>query len=77
LEIIVSDDGSTDNGVDIARSFGSPVKVLLKPGNCPDQGVSGARNRGIEAATQSYIAFLDSDDYYLPGHLNKMAALLV
>lgn len=76
LEIIVSDDGSTDNGVDIARSFGSPVKVLLKPESDSRRGVSGARNRGIEAATQSYISFLDSDDYYLPGHLNKMAASL-
>ncbi|MGA9110159.1 MAG: glycosyltransferase family 2 protein [Smithella sp.] len=76
LEIIVSDDGSTDNGVDIARSFGSPVKVLLKPEGNYRRGASGARNRGIEAATQAYISFLDSDDYYLPGHLNKMVTLM-
>lgn len=76
LEIIVSDDGSTDAGVDIALSFGPPVKVILKPESCTDQGVSGARNRGILVASQSYIAFLDSDDYYLPDHLNKMVALL-
>jgi len=76
LEIIVSDDGSSDNGVDIARSFGSPVRVLLKPESNSRRGASGARNRGIEAATQSYISFLDSDDYYLPGHLNKMVALM-
>ena len=76
LEIIVSDDGSSDNGVDIARSFGSPVRVLLKPESNSRRSVSGARNRGIEAATQSYISFLDSDDYYLPGHLNKMVALM-
>ncbi|HUN54668.1 MAG TPA: glycosyltransferase [Smithella sp.] len=76
LEIIVSDDGSTDNGVAIAGGFGSLVKVLLKPDSNPRRGVSGARNRGIEAATQPYMSFLDSDDYYLPGHLNKMVALM-
>ncbi len=75
-EIIVSDDGSTDDGIIIAKSFGHPVKVLKKPDSCRDQGVSGTRNRGIQIASQRYISFLDSDDLYLPGHLNCAISLL-
>lgn len=76
LEIIVSDDGSTDRSLEIAASFGNQVHVLLKPEGCTSQGVSGTRNRGIAVATQPYVAFLDSDDFYLPNHLNRMAAML-
>lgn len=76
LEIIVSDDGSTDTGVDIALSFGFPVRVLIKPQLCLDQGVSATRNRGIMAASYEFIMFLDSDDYYLPNHLIKMLSIL-
>lgn len=76
FEIIVSDDGSTDKSLDIARSFGEKVRVLEKPVDCNLQGASGARNRGIAAARYSYIAFLDSDDYYLPGHIKRMVDFL-
>lgn len=76
LEIIVSDDGSTDRSLDVASSFGDRVKVVRKPQGCTTQGASGARNRGIAAATQPYVAFLDSDDFYLPNNLNRLAATL-
>ena len=76
IEIIVSDDGSSDRSVEIAKSFGEPVRVLIKPKNCLSQGVSGARNRGIAVARFPYIAFLDSDDVFLPDHLNRMAEKL-
>jgi glycosyltransferase involved in cell wall biosynthesis len=76
LEIIVSDDGSTDRSLEIAGSFGTQVRILHKPEGCMSQGASGARNRGIAQATQPYVAFLDSDDFFLPNHLNRMAALL-
>jgi glycosyltransferase involved in cell wall biosynthesis len=76
LEIIVSDDGSTDHSLEIASSFGNQVLLLRKPEGCMSQGVSGTRNRGIAAATQPYVAFLDSDDFYLPNHLNRMVAAL-
>lgn len=76
LEIIVSDDGSSDRSVGIAGDFGEKVRVVHKPDGCMTQGASGTRNRGIARATQPYVAFLDSDDFYLPGHLNRMAGIL-
>lgn len=76
VEIIISDDGSTDNTLEVVSSFGSKIKIILKPDDCHSQGASGARNRGILKATQPYICFLDSDDFYLPGHLNKMVSAL-
>jgi len=72
IEIIISDDGSTDETLELISSFGSQVKIIKKPKNSKLQGASYARNRGILAATQPYICFLDSDDFYLPGHLSKM-----
>lgn len=76
VEIIISDDGSTDNTLGVASSFGPRIKILHKPDDCYSQGASGARNRGILKATQPYICFLDSDDFYLPGHLNKMVSAI-
>ncbi|MDR1484012.1 MAG: glycosyltransferase family 2 protein [Planctomycetaceae bacterium] len=71
VEIILADDGSTDRSKAIAHSFGSSVIWLDKPVDCRTQGCGTARNRGIEAATYSILAFLDSDDYFLPGHLQR------
>lgn len=76
LEIIISDDGSTDETLEIARSFGNKVKIIEKPKDCLIQGVAGARNRGIEVSTQSYVCFLDSDDFFLPQHLKKIVIAL-
>jgi glycosyltransferase involved in cell wall biosynthesis len=67
LEVIVVDDGSTDDSAAIAESFGTPVRVIRQS----NQGESVARNRGIEAAVGAWIAFLDADDLWLP---NKIAA---
>lgn len=72
IEIIISDDGSTDNTLNIANSYGDQVKLLLKPADCKTQGPSSTRNRGIAAATKPYVLFLDSDDYFFPGHIKKM-----
>lgn len=76
LEIIISDDGSSDRTIEIAESFGDKVIIFRKPANCFTQGVSSTRNRGIIASTQPYICFLDSDDFFLPGHLKKIASSL-
>lgn len=72
-EILVADDGSTDDGPEIARSFGHGV-VWLPPG--PEKGVQAARNRGIAAASSDWIALCDHDDLWLPNYLESHARLI-
>jgi glycosyltransferase involved in cell wall biosynthesis len=68
-EVVVVDDGSTDDSrrvVDgIAAGFPHPVHYTYQP----NQGAYGARNTGVAAARGDYIAFYDSDDVWLPHHL--------
>ena len=64
-EIIVVDDGSTDNSLKLSRRFADPVRVITQA----NAGVSAARNRGAEEATGDWLAFLDADDYYYPDRL--------
>jgi glycosyltransferase involved in cell wall biosynthesis len=65
-ELIVVDDGSEDNTLEILEAYGKAIEVLQQ-GN---RGVSAARNRGIEEATGRLLAFLDSDDLWLPKKLS-------
>jgi len=64
-EIIVVDDGSTDDTLQVAGKFGDQVRVIQQP----NAGVSVARNRGVEAANGDWLAFLDADDWYYPDRL--------
>ena len=64
-EIVVVDDGSTDEGAAEAASF--PYVRLLHQEH---QGAAAARNRGIEAATGEYLWFVDADDVLLPGAIS-------
>ena len=66
FELILVDDGGTDRSVEICRSFTDPRIRLISQTN---RGLAGARNTGIAAATGRYIAFLDSDDRWLPEKL--------
>jgi len=70
FELIVVDDGSTDATADLLAGYGARLQVFRQP----NRGVSAARNTGIRAATGSLIAFLDSDDFWLPGKLAEQAA---
>jgi len=73
LEIIVVDDGSTDDTeVVLRREFGDRLRYLKKPNG----GVSSARNHGLAAARGDYLALLDSDDEWLPTHIEEQVAYL-
>jgi len=71
-EVIVVDDKSEDNTLQVLESFGRRITVLKGPG----RGSSVARNLGILAATGDHIAFLDADDLWLPHKLERQAKLL-
>lgn len=73
LEVIVVDDGSTDNGAAQARSFADDrVRVISQANGGPGH----ARNRGVDAARGELIAFLDADDEWLPSYLFESVRLL-
>lgn len=70
-EIVVVDDGSTDNSAAIAASSGPLVRVISQE----NQGVSIARNRGFKEAKGEWIAFLDADDLWEPTKLEEQLKL--
>lgn len=72
LEVIVVDDGSTDGTRGVVEGFGSPVRCVSQA----NAGGAAARNAGARAATADWVAFLDSDDYWTPGHLQAIAAAI-
>ncbi len=72
LELIVIDDGSTDNGAEVVREFIDPRVKLIKQENA---GVATARNCGIAEAESEWIAFLDADDTWLSDHLENLNEL--
>lgn len=67
LEILVVDDGSTDDTSEFLKAQNLPIRIISKENG----GVSSARNVGIKNSTGNYIAFLDSDDVWLSNKLKK------
>jgi GT2 family glycosyltransferase len=74
LELIVVDDGSTDESVAAIREYASDPRLRLI--EQPNGGPSAARNTGIAAAESEFVAFLDSDDLWMPEYLAKVDAAL-
>jgi len=73
FEIIVSDDGSTDDTKEAIAKFGDKVKYIYNE----NSGLpSVARNAGLNIANGKYIAFLDSDDLWLPDKLNTQSVIM-
>lgn len=68
LEVIVVDDGSTDETGAVCAAFGTSIKSL----RVENSGVSRARNVGADAASGEWLLFLDSDDILMPGALGRL-----
>jgi len=78
-ELILVDDGSTDNSTNIARQYAHqyPDKIrYLEHENHQNKGMSASRNLGINYAQGAYIGFLDADDIWLPQKLEQQVAIL-
>jgi glycosyltransferase involved in cell wall biosynthesis len=71
VELVVSDDGSSDDTVPLLRAMGHPRVRLVT--SAVSRGPSAARNSGAAAARGAAIAFLDSDDVFLPGRVRRLA----
>jgi glycosyltransferase involved in cell wall biosynthesis len=67
VEVIVVDNGSDDGSQKLAGSFGHPVRVVAEE----RPGAAHARNRGVGLASGEYLAFLDADDVWAPGKLER------
>ncbi len=70
-EVIVVDDGSSDDTTAVAKTFGDQIQYI----RTENRGVSAARNTGVKAATGDLIAFLDADDRWLPEKLERQVAM--
>jgi glycosyltransferase involved in cell wall biosynthesis len=72
IEILVVDDGSTDDTEALLRRYDAPVRYLRQE----NQGVSVARNLGIQKSRGRFVGFLDADDTWLPGKLERQLEAL-
>lgn len=75
-EIVIVDDGSADDGVAVIKQEFAQANLDIRVISQSNQGVSVARNNGVEQANCDYVAFLDADDIWLPFFLEEMVSLL-
>lgn len=73
FEVIVIDDGSTDQSLEVAKIFENKSITIVSQ---PNSGVSTARNNGVKLAKYPYICFLDADDWWHPTFLEEMKRLI-
>ena len=73
FEVIVIDDGSTDQSLEVAKTFENKSITIISQ---PNSGVSTARNNGVKLAKHPYICFLDADDWWHPTFLEEMKQLI-
>ena len=72
LEVLVVDDGSSDETVSVLQAYGARIRVLQQV----NAGPAAARNLGLREARGTYVAFLDADDFWAPGKLAAQVDLL-
>ena len=73
VDVIVIDDGSTDQSLEVAKIFENKSITIISQ---PNSGVSTARNNGVKLAKHPYICFLDADDWWHPTFLEEMKQLI-
>ena len=77
VEIIIVDDGSTDNTRQVVEKYMKKYPDKIKCFHQENKGPSAARNKGIQESKGKYIAFLDADDMWLEGYLSKCIKCLI
>lgn len=74
IEVIIIDDGSTDNSIELIKK--RPEQDRIRLFRQENSGPSSARNKGIESSNGKYLAFLDADDFWLPEFIDKTLSFL-
>lgn len=75
-EVICVDDGSTDSSLDILNEYKQQYPDLITVLSQVNQGQAAARNAALDIARGEYVAFLDSDDFYMPNAIDTMLKLI-